>query len=160
MQVTAALLLLIPRTVTLGVLLYFPIILNIFVLSYSVRFEGSSLTSPLMVMGCLFLMGWNYDRIKYLLPIDHPNDVRVSLKPLSNVFPVKFALVAVAMVTGVVLFVLFGWEIAPRNNLKDCNSQFIGTNRTKAGATFCDCIHKQGLPLEASLRIFRQSGND
>ena len=41
MQVIAAILLLVPRTVALGALLYFPVILNICVLSYAVRFEGS-----------------------------------------------------------------------------------------------------------------------
>ena len=45
-QVVAAVLLLIPRTVTLGALLYFPIIVNIWLLSYAVRFEGSIVTSP------------------------------------------------------------------------------------------------------------------
>ncbi|MGB8191904.1 MAG: hypothetical protein WCF67_08300, partial [Chitinophagaceae bacterium] len=41
LQVTAAILLLIPRTATLGALIYFPIILNICILSLAVRFEGS-----------------------------------------------------------------------------------------------------------------------
>src|ERR1700712_5532080 len=49
-QVTAAILLLIPRTATLGAVLYFPVILNICVLSFAVRFEGSILSSPLMVL--------------------------------------------------------------------------------------------------------------
>src|SRR4051812_163988 len=50
MQVTAAILLLIPRTATLGAVIYFPIILNICILSFAVRFEGSLLSSPLMVL--------------------------------------------------------------------------------------------------------------
>ena len=52
-QVTAAILLIIPRTVTLGALLYFPIIINIWLLSFAVRFEGSFVTSPLMVLANL-----------------------------------------------------------------------------------------------------------
>ena len=39
-QVLAAILLIIPRTVTMGAILYFPIIVNIWVLSLAVRFEG------------------------------------------------------------------------------------------------------------------------
>ena len=39
-QILAAILLLIPRTVVLGALLYFPIILNICILSLALRFEG------------------------------------------------------------------------------------------------------------------------
>jgi uncharacterized membrane protein YphA (DoxX/SURF4 family) len=68
MQVTAAILLLIPRTATLGALIYFPIILNICILSLAVRFEGSQLTSPLMVLACLYLFCWDYDKLKFILP--------------------------------------------------------------------------------------------
>src|SRR5690554_4299018 len=67
-QILAAILLLIPRTVILGVLIYLPIILNITILSYSVRFEGSLFTAPLMVLANLYLLWWHYDRVKYLLP--------------------------------------------------------------------------------------------
>src|SRR3954470_15022661 len=61
-QIFAALLLLIPRTVVLGTLIYLPIILNICLLSLAVRFEGSLLTAPLMVIACLYLLCWHYDR--------------------------------------------------------------------------------------------------
>ncbi len=69
-QVVATILLLIPRTVTLGALLYFPIIVNIWLLSIAVRFEGSIVTSPLMVLANLYILVWNYDRLKYLLPFN------------------------------------------------------------------------------------------
>lgn len=68
LQVTAALLLLIPRTATLGALLYFPIILNICILSLAVRFEGSFVSSPLMVLANLYLLCWDYDKLKYIFP--------------------------------------------------------------------------------------------
>ncbi len=160
-QVIAAILLLIPRTVTLGALLYFPIILNIFVLSYAVRFEGSSLTSPLMVLGCLFLICWNYDKIKYILPLKHniPHVIAVP-KQLNNTFPIKFFLGTLIIVATVVVFVIFGWQIVPRNSLKDCNSQFTGTNRVRAGALFCDCIHKQGLPLNTAIDQYNKALGD
>ena len=61
-QVLAALLLLIPRTVLLGALLYLPIIFNIWILSYAVRFEGSIVTSPLMTLAVLFLIVWHYPK--------------------------------------------------------------------------------------------------
>ena len=67
-QVLAAILLLIPRTVTLGALVYFPIILNICILSFAVRFEGSLVTAPLMVFANLYILVWNYDKLKYILP--------------------------------------------------------------------------------------------
>ncbi|MCD6018989.1 MAG: hypothetical protein K0S53_2110 [Bacteroidetes bacterium] len=68
LQVTAAILLVIPRTATLGALIYFPIILNICILSLALRFEGSFVSSPLMVLANLYLLCWDYDKLKYILP--------------------------------------------------------------------------------------------
>jgi len=160
-QVVAAILLLIPRTVILGALLYFPVMLNICILSYAVRFEGSILTAPLMVLGSLFLICWNYDKIKYILPFNHtivPNAIPKQ-KNLSNKFPTKFFLGVVATVMAIILFYIFGFDIMPRNSLKDCNSEFVGTNRTKAGAEFCDCIHNQGQPLDSCMKEYDKAPN-
>jgi len=71
-QVTAAILLLIPRTATLGAFLYFPIILNICILTFAVRFDGSLFTAPLMVLANLYILGWNYEKWKFILPFNHP----------------------------------------------------------------------------------------
>ena len=161
-QVIAAILLLIPRTVTLGALLYFPVILNIFVLSYAVRFEGSTLTSPLMVLGCLYLICWNYDKVKHILPFNQTSapPAAAAKKILSSRFPTKFFVVGVAAVMMVVLFIRFGFDIMPRNSFKDCNSEFVGTNRTQAGAAFCDCIHNQGQPLDRCLDQYNKAPDD
>ncbi|HYG14455.1 MAG TPA: hypothetical protein VEC12_01800 [Bacteroidia bacterium] len=69
-QVVAACLLLFPRTATLGALIYFPIILNIYILTLSVRFEGSWVTSPLMVLANLYLLCWDYDKLKSVFKKD------------------------------------------------------------------------------------------
>ena len=66
-QLLIALLLLIPRTAVLGALMYFPVILNICVLAYAVRFEGTRITT-MMLLASLFLLVWYYDRIKHILP--------------------------------------------------------------------------------------------
>lgn len=71
-QVAAAIMLLVPRTVTLGAFLYFPVILNITILTYAVRFDGSLFTAPLMTLANLFLLGWNYEKWKYILPFNRP----------------------------------------------------------------------------------------
>jgi len=161
-QILAAILLLVPRTVILGALLYFPLILNICVLSYAVRFEGSILTSPLMVLGSLFLICWNYDKIKYLLPFNHATipDALPEQKKYSNKFPTKFFLGVVATVIVIVLFISFGFDVMPRNSLKDCSTQFVGTNRTKAGAEFCNCIHNQGQQLDTCLKAYKKAPDD
>jgi len=85
-QVTAAILLLIPRTVTLGAFLYFPIILNICILTFAVRFDGSLFTAPLMVLANLYLLGWNYEKWKYILPFNRPAEDIINRKnPESSV---------------------------------------------------------------------------
>lgn len=69
-QLLAAVFLLIPRTVTLGAFLYFPVILNITILTYATRFDGSFFTAPLMTLANLYILGWNYEKWKYILPFN------------------------------------------------------------------------------------------
>lgn len=71
-QIAAAIMLLIPRTVALGAFLYFPVILNICILTYAVRFDGSLFTAPLMVLANLYILGWHYEKWKYILPFNRP----------------------------------------------------------------------------------------
>lgn len=73
-QIAAAIFLLIPRTVTLGAFIYFPIILNITILTYATRFDGSLFTAPLMTLANLFLLAWNYEKWKYILPFNRPEN--------------------------------------------------------------------------------------
>jgi uncharacterized membrane protein YphA (DoxX/SURF4 family) len=65
-QLTAAVLLLIPRTATLGAVIYFPIILNIWLLTLSLHFRGTWVITSLMLLACLYLLCWDYDRLKGL----------------------------------------------------------------------------------------------
>ena len=65
-QLLAAALLLIPRTATLGALIYFPIILNIFLITVSMHFTGTPFITGLMLLGSLYLLGWDYDKLKYI----------------------------------------------------------------------------------------------
>lgn len=65
-QLAAAALLLLPRTATLGALVYFPLILNIFVLTVSMRFSGTPFVTGLMLLGSVYLLCWDYDKLKHL----------------------------------------------------------------------------------------------
>lgn len=67
-QVTAALLLLFPRTATLGAVLYFPIIVNILLVTISIDFAGTKFITILMTLAVLYLLCWDYDRLKGILP--------------------------------------------------------------------------------------------
>lgn len=161
-QVTAALLLLIPRTVTLGAFLYFPIILNICILTFAVRFDGSLFTAPLMVLANLYLLGWNYEKWKFILPFNHPAipDVIPERKSLSNKFPIKFFAGVAAAVIIFVLVIPNLYSVMPRNSLLKCQRQFRDGNRTKAGNDFCACVHTNGEPLDKCLGEYEKAADD
>lgn len=71
-QLLAAMLLLIPRTATLGALIYFPIILNIFLITISMHFTGTPFITGLMLLGSLYLLCWDYDKLKYIFTPPKP----------------------------------------------------------------------------------------
>jgi hypothetical protein len=147
-QIFAALLLLIPRTVVLGTLIYLPIIFNILILSLAVRFEGSLLTAPLMVIACLYLLCWHYDRIRYVLPFNSPP--ALALVPNSK-FPKWFFLGVVATFLAVGFTVTHLYELKPRNTIKDCLTQCDDNENPKACKVFCEDIHNDGQDLDKSL---------
>ena len=155
-QVIAAILLLIPRTVTLGALLYFPIIVNIWLLSYAVRFEGSIVTSPLMVLANMYLLVWNYDRLRYLLPFRQFPDLGIIQKPkkYSLKFPFLFFIGVVITVVLTVAFASFAYDAMPRNSLSDCKKQFTNTTNEAIGFAFCECVHSKGESLDTCLEAF------
>lgn len=67
-QLTAALLLVLPWTAPLGAVIYLPIILNIFVVTVAVGFGGTAVITGLMLAGSVYLVCWEYDRWKGLMP--------------------------------------------------------------------------------------------
>jgi uncharacterized membrane protein YphA (DoxX/SURF4 family) len=158
-QMTAAILLLIPRTATLGAVLYFPIILNITILSFSVRFDGSLLSAPLMVLANLYLLCWDYDKLKFIFPLNHPT-LPASLptpKSLPNSFPKRFFAGVVTTVFLVGLFVTNVYDIKPRNTLPSCMKQCENSRNPKACHDFCDCIHSKGKPLNKCLDEYNRA---
>ena len=155
LQVTAAVLLLIPRTATLGALLYFPIILNICILSWAVRFDGSFLSSPLMVLANLYLLCWDYDKLKSVLPFRRAATPQPKL--LTNRFPVRFFFGVVATVAILVLVVVSAFDIKPRNTPSECREQCADSKNPVACNNFCDCIHQQGRPLDQCLEEYHKA---
>ena len=73
-QVIIAVLLLIPRTSLLGALMYFPVIVNICVLTYATRFDGTRAVT-MMLLANLFLLIWDYDRLKHILLFKQPKHI-------------------------------------------------------------------------------------
>lgn len=66
-QLTAAILLLFPRTAHIGALLFLPIIANIAVLTTSVGFAGTWVLTIFMSLAATWLVAWEYDRLKPIL---------------------------------------------------------------------------------------------
>ncbi|MEO8572624.1 MAG: DoxX family protein [Pyrinomonadaceae bacterium] len=66
-QLTAAILLLFPRTAHLGALMFLPIIVNVAVLTTSVGFKGTWVLTILMSLAAAWLVAWEYDRLKPIL---------------------------------------------------------------------------------------------
>lgn len=162
-QMLAGLLLLIPRTALLGALLYFPIILNICILSYAVRFDGSLLTSPLMVLANLYLICWDYHRIKFILPFkkSHFTDLMPEAKRSRSRFPFKFFLgVFLTLIIAVgLIFTMNQKAVMPRNHISDCNSQCPDSSNPQACAAFCECIHTEGSSLDNCLNEYGSKFN-
>jgi uncharacterized membrane protein YphA (DoxX/SURF4 family) len=65
-QLAAALLLVIPRTSTIGALVFFPLVLNIFIITVSMHFTGTPIITGLMLLANVYLLCWDYDRLKCL----------------------------------------------------------------------------------------------
>lgn len=66
-QILAAILLLIPRTTFLGAVLYFPVIINIFLIVVGMHFVGTPIIAGLMLLGNIYLFIWDFPRTQNLL---------------------------------------------------------------------------------------------
>ncbi len=158
-QIAAAILILIPRTVTLGALLYLPIIINICILSFAVRFDGSYVTAPLMVLANLYVLFWNYHQLKFIFPFSNDTNNSLIEKPnrYNNKFPSLF-FTGVIMIVGIsILYFVFGHEVMPKNSRSECEKQFVGSKNKTAGLRFCDCIHTKGRNLQECLSEYNKS---
>lgn len=144
-QLLIAILLLIPRTALLGALMYFPIILNICILAYAVRFEGTRITT-FMLLANVYLLCWDYERLKYILPFKQPQAATPALKakPGSSKFPFLFFGGVVATLATVVYLNMVIYDIRPGNSPEECVNGCPYNMDPPACADFCDCIYNQG----------------
>lgn len=70
-QLLAALLLLIPSTSLMGAFVYFVIVSNIFIITVSLPFSGTPVITCLMLLGTIWLMWWDYEKWRTLIPRFH-----------------------------------------------------------------------------------------
>src|SRR5436190_19074545 len=153
-QIIIAILLLVPRTSLLGALMYFPIIINICVLTYATRFDGTRLVT-MMVLACLFLLIWDYDRLKHILPFKQPKtDLPVLKKPLGKRLRIIFFGGSFAVLAFIIIGTFYLYEIIPGNSEAECRNQCASSKNPAAYETFCDCIYSQGKPLDSCLAAY------
>jgi len=157
-QLLIAILLLIPRTAFIGALMYFPIILNIFILTHALRFEGTR-GATFMLLANLYLLFWDYERIKYIFSFKPVNEHGPSPeeKRLSNKFPFLFFGSVVAMIASIIVINLYLYDIRPGNSQEECINGCPGNSNPKACENFCDCIYQQGKPLEECLAEYHKA---
>ena len=157
-QIIVAILLLIPGTALIGAIFSFPIILNICVLTYSVRFEGTRAATFLLLVN-LFLLCWDYDRLKSILPFK-PIKTDAGLpkeKPLNGKFPFLFFGAVVATLAAVVFLNNIMYDIRPGNAPEECWNGCPGNSNPKACEEFCDCIHNKGKPFGKCLEEYEKA---
>jgi len=156
-QIIIAILLLIPRTSLLGALMYFPIIVNICVLTYATRFDGTRGVT-MMVLASLFLLIWDYDRLKHILPFKQPKtDPHVLKKPLGKRLRIIFFGGSVAVLAFIIIGTFYLYEIVPGNSEAECRNQCASSKNPAACEIFCDCIYNQGQPLDSCLARFEKA---
>ncbi len=156
-QVITGIFLLIPRTSLLGALMYFTIIVNICVLTYATRFDGTREVT-MMVLASLFLLVWDYDRLKHILPFKQPaTNPPVLKKPLSKRFRVVFFGGCLAVIAFIIFGTFYLYEIVPGNSEAECHNQCPSSKNPAACQVFCDCIYKQGQPLDSCLATYNKA---
>jgi len=157
-QLIIALLLLIPRTALLGAIMYFPTILNICILAYATRFEGTRITT-LMLLANIYLLCWDYERIKHILPFKRSNIAidPAKKKPVSSKFPFVFFGSVFATAALVIVINIFIFDIRPGNSMEECTNGCSSNKYPKATCGFCDCIYIHGKSLDTCLKEYRQA---
>lgn len=153
-QVMVAFLLIFRRTALIGTLIYFPMIINIVVLTYSTRFAGTR-ANTMLLCGCVFLLFWHYDRLKYILPLKTNADI--TSRKVQGDSGLRMRSIFFAGVFVVLLTIIFGtnyiWDIGPGNSEAECRNH---CENNPGACEFCDCIYLQGNTLDVCLNEYNQ----
>jgi len=153
-QVIIGILLLFKRTSLLGNLMYFPVILNICVLTYATRFNGTRLNT-MMVLASLFLLIWDYDRLKHILAFKQSKrNPPVLKRSLGLRLRYIFFSASTAALAVIIIGTSYLYEITPGNSEAECRNQ---CDINPGACEFCDCIYKEGKPLDSCLAVFNSA---
>lgn len=155
-QLITAALLLIPRTAVLGTLMAFPIILNICVLAYATRFEGTRITT-LLLLANAYLLCWYFDRIRYILPLRQTDAGIPAYSTANNKFPFGFFGIVIALIAAVIIGNHYLYNIRPGNSALECTNGCAGNSNPEACNHFCDCIYVRGKSLDVCVEEYEKA---
>jgi hypothetical protein len=103
--------------------MYFPVIVNICVLTYATRFECTRLVT-MMILASLYLLIWDFDRLKHVLPFKQPKtDPPVLKKPLGMRLRIIFFGSSIAVLAFIIIGTFYLFEIGPGNSEEECRNQ-------------------------------------
>lgn len=80
-QVLAGLLVLSNATATLGAIVFFAVMLNVFVITLSYDFHGTPVVTGLMLLATLYLLLWDYDRVRGVFGLSTEADAALAPMP-------------------------------------------------------------------------------
>jgi hypothetical protein len=108
-----------------------------------------------MLLASLFLLVWDYDRLKHLLARGQPvEDPRVPVG--TGKFPIWFFGFVLAAVVSVIAIDDLLYPIRPGNEQAECTNGCKNSGSPGACKRFCDCIYNNGLPLQRCLDGYRR----
>jgi hypothetical protein len=111
-----------------------------------------------LVLACLFLLIWDYDRLKHILPFKQPKtDPPVLKRPLGKRLRIIFFGGSFAVLAFIIIGTFYLHEIGPCNSEAECRNQCASNKNPAACEIFCDCIYKQGQPLDSCLATFNKA---
>jgi hypothetical protein len=126
------------------------------VLTYAIRFEGTRIAT-LMLLANLYLLCWDYERLKYVLPLKSSSGVGSALnQKTSGRFPFVFFGCVVAAIVLVIAINQFVYDIRPGNSPLECTNGCAENARPEACELFCNCIYNEGNPLDKCLKEYRK----
>jgi hypothetical protein len=105
----------------------------------------------------LYLLFWDYARLKYVLPLASSSDIgRIPPQTMSRKFPWVFGGCVVAVVVLVIVVNLFVYDIRPGNSRLECTNACADNAHPEACERFCGCIYDEGNPLDKCLEGYEK----
>jgi hypothetical protein len=106
----------------------------------------------MLLLGSIFLLIWDYDRLKYILPFRQSGSEKHLLKKsLETRYRALFFGGVAAALAIIILGTFYLFEIGPGNSDAECRSKCHGSKNPLACQEFCNCIYVKGQPLDSCL---------